>query len=302
MLLRHLATISLVTVIASSCAGSTTGPGSTASIGSEPIILAASIYPIAEIISRVGGDHVDVLNLTPPGTEAHDAEITAKQMERLNDAALAFYFGHDFQPSVQKAISTTGVDAVDLLDSTRTMFIDGTKNVDPHVWLDPDNMISMTRTVTARLVAERPALADEFNANSSRYVAELESLGTYLDSSLTRCESPVLVTAHRSFSYFAARARLQTHSLLDFSGEDSATTKDLEDFAAFLKTKNVTTVFYEESISRESMRVVADMVGASTSTLFPIETVSRAEIAAGDNYISLQEENITRIAKGLRCT
>lgn len=291
-----------ITMIGLGLAGCSASPDKGADSGEGKLVVAASFYPIAEIVSRVGGSQVDVINLTPPGTEAHDVEITAKQMERLDDAAVTFYLGQDFQPGVQDAIAGAGVESVDLLESARTMTAVGTSEIDPHVWLDPANMILMTRTVTTRLATLRPQARDVFEKNSDDYIGELEALGTELDSALADCQSPVLVTAHRSFSYFAARAGLRTNSLLDYSGEDSATSKDLESFADYLRANDVTTVFYEESIAQESMRAVADMVGARTSTLVPIETVTRAEIAAGDDYLSLQRGNIQRVAEGLRCS
>lgn len=298
-MIRPIAAVVLIGLGLGGCAGST---NQSADSGDGKLVVAASFYPIAEIVSRVGGKQVDVINLTPPGTEAHEAEITAKQMERLGDASVIFYLGHEFQPNVQDAIAGAGVDSVDLLDSARTITAAGTTEIDPHVWLDPENMIRMTRMVAGKLATLRPQSRGVFEQNSTAYITELETLGTYLDTSLANCKSPVLVTAHRSFSYFAARAGLRTNSLLDYSGEDSATSKDLEKFADYLRTNDVTTVFYEESIAKESMRAVADMVGARTETLVPIETVTRAEIAAGDDYVSLQRGNIDRIAEGLRCS
>lgn len=300
MLTRQLAIASLLALVTSGCAASNdTETGS----GNEPLVVTASFYPIAEIVAKVGGSHVEVVNLTSPGTEAHDAEISAKQLERLRASAIVFYLGDNFQPNVQAAVSSVANSrVVDLLDHAQTVTATGTNDVDPHVWLDPANMVQMAREVADRLIALRPSLGDEFRTNLEGYVSALESLGTFLDDSLADCESPVLVTAHRSFSYLAARARLETNSLLDYSGEDSSTSKDMERFAAFLRDRNVTAVFYEESIARESMSVVAAMVGATTATLNPIETLTRAEISAGADYVSVQRENIARIADGLRCS
>ena len=110
------------------------------------------------------------------------------------------------------------------------------------------------------------------------------------------------MTAHRSFSYLANRAHLSFNSLLDYSGEDSSTGKDLETLAEYLRTHDVSTVFYEESIAKDSMEVLAAKVGASTATLNPIESMTRAALAAGQDYEGIQRANIVTIAKGLRCS
>ena len=44
--------------------------------------MVAAFYPLAWAAERVGGDTVDVRNLTPPGTEPHDLELSARDVER----------------------------------------------------------------------------------------------------------------------------------------------------------------------------------------------------------------------------
>lgn len=302
MSLRPFPALALVALTLSACSGSPGTPDSGGSVAEDPIVVAASFYPIAEIVSRVGGDHVEVFNLTPPGTEAHEVEITAKQMERLNDASVSFYLGDDFQPNVQAAIATVKGASMDLLKSSQTITSVGSDEIDPHVWLDPENMVRMTRAVAGTLSELRPDLQPSFRANADAYIKDLESLGSTLDASLSRCTTRVLATAHRSFSYLAARAGLETNALLDYSGEDAATSKDIEAFADALRTMQVTTVFYEVSIARDSMKAVADLVGATTATLDPIETITQSELAAGATYLSIQRTNISRIAEGLECS
>ena len=41
--------------------------------------VAAAFYPLAFVSERVAGDHATVTNLTTPGTEPHDLELTIKQ-------------------------------------------------------------------------------------------------------------------------------------------------------------------------------------------------------------------------------
>lgn len=87
------------------------------------ITVAASVYPLEEIVARVGGDKVTVLNLTPAGGAAHDVELSARTLDELSGAAAIFYLGDDFQPAVEDAVAGLGtaVVAVDLLDSVELL-------------------------------------------------------------------------------------------------------------------------------------------------------------------------------------
>ena len=79
--------------------------------------VAVAFYPIEEIVRSVGGVDVEVIDLTPPGSEPHDLELTAQTASELQDASMVFFLGRGFQPGVEKALESLPESAqrVDLL-------------------------------------------------------------------------------------------------------------------------------------------------------------------------------------------
>jgi zinc transport system substrate-binding protein len=316
---------------------------STSSPPAEKLSVSVALYPIAEIVQRVGGDSVEVVNLTPPGTDAHDVELTAKQVQRLEESDVTFYFGDDFQPSTQKAVQAlrnkTVVDlfeSVELLDATLNEAVNDNHNHDeekndnhnhdeekeadkedahnhgehdPHVWLDPANMIAMTKTVVSTLSKVEPEKADAFSQNGDKYIAELTELGEFLDSKIgipqggqkTVCADPNLVTAHQGFTYLAHRAGLSLIPIAGINPDEQVSAKYVEQLSATLKGKNVT-IFYESLISSSAADALAASVNAKTDVLNPVEGVTEEDITNGLTYISAQRDNITKIATALRCS
>ena len=53
---------------------------------------------------QIGGDGVDVRNLTPPGVEPHDLELSGATSATIADADLVLYLGGGFQPALEDAI------------------------------------------------------------------------------------------------------------------------------------------------------------------------------------------------------
>lgn len=283
------------------------GPGSWFGMKKQPpadgITVAASFYPIAEIVQRVGGDKVNVLNLTPAGTDAHDVELTAKQLQELQDAKVTFYLGEKFQPSIYKAISSVKGPTFDLLKVTPAMgFLCGTCAPDPHVWLDPSNMVLMAKEVTSRLSELRPDLAPMFADHSAAYIAELEGVGREMDTAFSSCTRKLLVTSHWSFNYFAQRAKLMPRSLAPTNPDAQLSAQEIEKMSRELKAAHVTTIFSEEMVASTVVKTVADAIGATVSTLQPLEGMTNADLKAEKNYLTTQRENIARIAKGLGCS
>ena len=57
-------------------AGFLAGCGSGSSGGKKSVV--AAFYPLAYAAERIGGPAFDVWNLTPPGAEPHDLELTRR--------------------------------------------------------------------------------------------------------------------------------------------------------------------------------------------------------------------------------
>lgn len=293
---------------------------------SDTLAVATSLYPIAEIVQRVGGDTVDVINLTPPGTDAHDVELTAKQAQRLEQSDVVFYLGDNFQPAVEKAITALGdttrvnlFDSVELLKASNGSFDShdhgnednhsGEEEFDPHVWLDPANMIAMTKTVASTLSKQAPENADVFASNSAAYIAELTQLGKTLDekiglrpgTDINRCADVNLYTAHQGFKYLAERAGLNLIPIAGVNPDEQVSAQYLESLSDGLKGKNIT-IFYESLISSSVTKTLADSLDVQTDVLNPVEGLTKQDIENGVTYISAQRDNIAKIAKALRCS
>ena len=315
--------------------------GNTSSTSSDDVlVVSAALYPIAEIVQRVGGDSVEVVNLTPPGTDAHDVELTAKQVQKLEESDAVFYFGDNFQPGTQKAITAlSGVTSVDLFDSVELLDAAiGELNAeeehsedehadedhadekpvedehnhgdhDPHVWLDPANMIAMTKEVVSTLSKLQPESASAFADNGETYIAELTEVGELLDAEIgipdgktaSRCDDVNLYTAHQGFTYLAHRAGLTLVPIGGINPDEQVSAQYLESLATDLKGKDVT-IFYESLITSSATKALADSLNVTTDVLNGVEGLSNEDIANGITYISAQRDNIQRIAKALRCS
>ena len=312
-----LLVVALCGVAVSSCTESDSSTA-TPRADRDKISIAASFYPIAEIVTRVGGADVDVVTLTPPGEGAHDVQLTAKSLDKLTSADVVFYISDGFQPDIEKAVASlpSSVNAVDLLDSLELLPVaeqlEGTEGStdgevlasgkDPHVWLDPANMVTMTRSVADAMAVASPALSATFARNAAAYIAELETLGKDIDTTFALCESRALVTSHRAFAYLAKRAKLNQISISGVNPDAEPSAKSLESIAAFARRENVTTIFFETLLPADLARTLAEKVGASADVLDPIEGLSSQDLAAGDTYLSVQRDNLKRIAIGLRCS
>lgn len=308
MRFSRLSFLMALSLVVTACSGPGNLFGSKKAADTRPVI-AVSFYPLAEIVQRVAGDTVQLLQLTPAGKEPHETDISAQQLVELSKADVVFYLGDGFQPSVEKAIKSlpSTVKSIDLLNSVDLVRVSGFDDTnqfgdDPHVWLDPNNMKEMTVTVAAEISKIKSlASTDGFTDGINSYVSELDNIGTLIDTTFKKCERREFVTSHDAFKYFALRANLNPIPINGVDPEEEPSAKYLEQIATFTKDGSVTTVFYEKALPREFADTLAKMIGAKVDSIDAVETISEKDLKAGSTYISIMKTNVSKIAAGLGC-
>jgi zinc transport system substrate-binding protein len=266
------------------CGGSGSGSASADASGASEVV--AGFYPLAWAAERVGGDGVEVTNLTPAGAEPHDLELSVRDAESVRSADVVLYLGEGFQPALEEAAGETSGEAVDLLEGVEV------REGDPHVWLDPVRFADIARRLGEELGA-RPA--------AQELAADLRALDRDLADGLADCDRRELVTAHDAYGYLAERYDLEVIPIAGVSPESEPSPQDLERVADEVRASGATTVFVEPLLSPEIGEAVARETGARTAVLNPLEGLTEDEIARGDDYLSLMRANLAALRAGLGC-
>lgn len=276
--------------------------------------LVASFYPAQFLADRIGGDDVSVTTLTSPGTEAHDLELTAKQVVKVNEADVVVYLS-DFQSAVDHALEGAdrdGATTVDLAEGVEEVESEEAEeddhgheghhhgDEDPHVWLDPANMVTAAGHVRDALIAAEPDHRSAFEANADELIAELESLDADFTSGLAQCERRDFVTSHAAFGHLAHAYDLHQLPISGVDPQSEPSTAALATITDLVKRDGITTVFTERLASSALAETVARETGAATAVLDPIEGLS--DETADEDYVSLMRQNLAALQKANGCS
>jgi len=266
-----------------------------------------AFYPIQEAASRVGGEAVEVFNLTPPGAEPHDLELTPDGVARIQSADVVLYLGGGFQPALEDALSGAEGEAVDLLAGLDTLppsqgeAADGL-SVDPHVWLAPRLYADMVGRVAEALAQADPDSASTFQANAKVFEADIEQVDLQYQEGLANCERHIIVTSHEAFGYLASAYGLTQEPITGLSPEAEPGPARLAELKDLVQREGITTIFTEELVSPEVAQALAQEAGVRTEVLSTIEGLTPEEKAAGADYISLMLDNLATLEKALDCS
>jgi len=283
---------------------------------SSTIKVVAALYPLEFVANAIGGDLVEVVNVTPPGVEPHDLELTPSQIITLDDADLLLYIS-GFQPALEEAAEqsppTTSLDiltvsGLNLLEATDDGHDHGSEEDhaeeeksaegvnDPHVWLDPERLIVVANAVAAKLSEVDPDNAQAYASNAELFVEQLTELDGKFVSGLASCERDLIVTAHAAFGYLADAYGLNQEAIAGISPESEPTPKRLNEIGKEAKADGTTTIFFETLASPKVAQTLADDLNIEAAVLDPIEGISE-----GQTYFSIMESNLEALRKALSC-
>ena len=283
------------------------GCASSVASGSGKLRVVTAFYPVQFVAARVGGDLVEVSNLTPPGGEPHDLELRPSDVRALRQADVILYLADGFQPALEDAIKALPgrSRAIDLLAGLPLKAPVGKNEenvtVDPHVWLSPSLMARLVDRIRDALASKLPGRAAEFERKAAALKTDLGMLDIEYRAKLSHCALREFFTSHAAFAYLAERYGLRQVAITGLSPEAEPSPARLREVAGLARANHATTIFFETLVSPRVAQTVARIVGANTAVLDPIEGLTNSERTAGGDYFSVMRSNLDSLARGLEC-
>ncbi len=301
--MRHSFAVFIAAVLFAGCIQSQSDP--------PKLQVAASIYPLAFLAQRIGGDKADVLQVVPNGVEPHDYEPTPQQLATAFDSKIMVSDGQGLDPWVEKTrdqfaakeiaiiVATEGMDLLPAMEDEEDKPEFGAS--DPHVWLDPVHMQSVAVRIRDAFIAADPADADAYRANADALLADLRSLDQRFRASLAHCAKTKVIVSHNAFRYMARRYGFQTLALAGISPDEEPSPKTMAGIIDTAKREKLTVVFFETLVSPKLAEAVAKGAGVRSMILDPLEGLTSDEMANGDTYLTIMARNAKNLSIALEC-
>ena len=282
----------------------------------DKLVVVATTAMVADIVERVGGEHVVVQTLLGPGTDPHLYKPTPSDMRALQGAQLIVYSGLKLEGKMTDTLENLAKskrvlnysDAMArerLLAASEEDAQDG-KQFDPHVWFDVALWASGIDAARDALTKADPSNAERFAANANAYKIILADLDTWVRDQIATIpqERRVLVTAHDAFGYFGRAYGIEVQGVQGLSTESEASLSDINRLVDELVARKVPAVFIETSISPKNVEALVQgakakghevLIGGS---LFS-DAMGEAGTAQG-TYVGMVRHNVTQIVEALR--
>jgi zinc transport system substrate-binding protein len=265
-----------------------------------------SFYPLQFIADFVAGRFNDVVDLTPPGVEPHEYELSVRQTAQVDEALVGFY-EKGMAPSIDQAIANDSpahaldVNTVVPLHPPEPGYHEETADDDdPHFWQDPTLMATAADAFGHTMAEADPAHAAYYRSRALLLTRRLTMLDHEYAATLATCRIRTLVVSHDAFEYLGRRYHLDIAPIAGLEPDAEPSIQRLHDLQGLIRERHVTTVFYEALASPALADSLAHDLGISTAVLDPIEGLTSKDPDA--TYLTLMRQNLAAIAKASRCS
>jgi zinc transport system substrate-binding protein len=276
----------------------------------------ATIFPLYDFARIVGGEKVDVTMLLPPGSDAHHYELRPDDIIKVSKSDIFLFINFEMEQWAYKIINNaeekTNTLAVEtgqgafLLPLTDTDEQNGqeaqTSKFDPHIWLDFDNAQRMIDKIASAFVRKDSKNSDYYKNNAHEYKLKLKTLDKKYRQELKKCKTKVILHAgHWAFAYLAKKYDLKYMAAYTVSMEAEPLPQNIFALVEEIKKLNLSYIYYEDFIAPRLAQTIAQETGVGLLKLNNGHDISKNDINNGATFISLMEDNLVNLKKGMLC-
>ena len=304
-----LASVSAAALVLAGCGGS---DDSASESDGDSILVATTVSPITSIVSRVGGDCVDVRGIVPEGTNSHTFEPAPSVAALLSDADVVFINGlklEDPTLAMAEANMADGAELVELgtvaLPEEDYIFDfsfpeeDGKPN--PHLWTDPTYAIVYADIVREVLSERDPECADQMQENFEAFAAQAEELAeaVRLDQQTVPAGGLKLVTYHDAYAYFAENFGWQVVGAVQPSDFADPTPSEVVTLIEQIRAEGVPTIFGSEVFPSNVLEEVGNETGVRYEQSLRDDDLPGAPGEENHSWLGLMQYNFATMIEGL---
>ena len=223
----------------------------------------ASFSILADMVSEIAGEAIEVESIVGPGADAHIYQPSVADAMTVAGADIVFVNGFGFETWASNLISESASDAVVVIATEGVTPIEVDGSIDPHAWNSLKNGMIYVRNIAAALSDIAPQLADQVNANAEHYMQRLESIDQDIACRVSRLpeSSRTVVTSHDAFEYLAADYGLTFLAPKGIDTDAEPTARALAVLIKQLKNVDAAALFAENITSAALINQIAFETG-----------------------------------------
>ena len=292
--------ILLLLLIATAC----TPAASSADNKSGPVILASTTF-LADIAQNVTGERVQIQSLLPIGVDPHAYQPSPADVAKIAESNILIVNGLEYEHFLEALLENAGGERMVIETSAGLRPREDPeleRGVDPHMWLDPNLVLTYVENIRDGLVEADPDGADVYRSNAEDYIAQLQDLDEWIVDQVNSIpeEKRLLVTNHEAFGYFADRYGFTVIGTVipSMSTNAAPSAKEMAGLIEQIKSTGAPAIFLGEVENPILAQQIADETGVKVVDDLYLESLTAG--APAPTHIEMMKHNVSRIVEALK--
>ncbi len=278
--------IALLALMAAST-GHATSPNSPKSVPAQadPLKIVVSIKPLALIAAAITDGISEPELLLPPGTSPHNYSLRPSDIRKLTSANLVFWIGGDMESflvkvlnrHVEKSHSIPLMEAPDIRveGSQYTGDHDHSSDHnhgshDPHIWLNPENAITIARTMTQAITQRDKTNTDKYQKNLNKFIDQVRATDQANKSILQDYQQRGFFVFHDAWGYFANYYGLNIINNFTVNPEQAPGARHMVELRNELANAGKTCLFREPQFQPAYLKTMINNLDVRVDILDPL--------------------------------
>lgn len=270
--------------------------------------VAATIFPLYDLVRQVIGSEDQIVLLVPAGASPHTFAARPRAIRALADSMALFAIGHGLDDWAIRLAQNVGVWRTIVMDKQVTLRAwddahrhehivkqgEGQSTTDPHYWLAIPNAIHMVNHIAETLGTLNPAGRMGYHHRAKVYQEQLQTLHRNIRHQLSGFTKREIATFHPAFAYFAAAYDLHITATFELSPGREPAPRQVEWFLRSIQAQNLRVLFVEPQLPQGPLSTLARDLGVTLSILDPLGGTEER-----DSYITMMRFNASQVAAAL---
>lgn len=269
------------------------------------IRVVATTTMLADLVSEIGGEHVETIGIMKPGGDPHLYQPVPSDSRNVARSQLVIMNGLELEGWVEELVRNAGgdddrpvVEATAGIKALDDPLNPG--NPDPHVWFSVPKWKKVTANVRDALIDVDPEHEDYYRERADNYLAELDALDEWVRDQVALIpeEKRHLVTSHDAFNYLGDTYGLEVMAVQGISTASEASAAELREVIDYVRDNDVPAIFVETSVRPALIEQVQRETGSEIGGTLYSDSLGALDGEAG-TYIGMVESNITTLVTAL---
>ena len=293
-----------------------TGCGSAPQNSDNAVSVLASTSFLTDIAQNVAGDRLTVDSLLPIGSDPHAYQAAPSDVAKISESDLLILNGVEYEHFIESLLENAGGERI-VVEATAGLephpaeeHADEAESGagheheagDPHMWLNPNLVITYVENIRDGLIQVDPDGAETYKANADAYIAELKELDAFIKEQVDTIpvERRLLVTNHEAMGYFAERYGFEIVDTIlpSFSSEAGASAQEIVAAVEAVRSSGAPAIFLGEVENADLANQIAAETGVKVVDDLYLESLTDG--APAPTYIEMMRHNVTSIVEGLK--